>query len=128
MRSHEINISQSRLDQLLRAVTRLNTLSDIKPSSDPYSKIVPCRSEAAIRSFNLPFGWSTNEQATGARVVAERTYSALNSQYSFTARGTWCSKHAVRIDTTWQVNVIGLVTVYNGDRQPFMFLPCILIN
>jgi len=72
-RSRDINVSQSRLDQLLRSVTRLNNLSDIKPSSDPYSKIVPCRSEAAIRSFNLPVGCLTNEQATGARVVVERT-------------------------------------------------------
>jgi len=34
-----MNLSQSRVDQLLRAITRLNHLSNIKASSDPYSKI-----------------------------------------------------------------------------------------
>ena len=41
-----MNASQSRLDQLLRAITS-NILSDIKPSSDPYSKIVPRRTRFA---------------------------------------------------------------------------------
>jgi len=75
---------------------RLDSFSDIKPSSDPYSKVVPCRSEAAIRSFNFPVGCPTKEQTTGVRVVVERTYSAMNGQYSFTARGMWCRKHAIR--------------------------------